>query len=69
MRSKLKKTLLANVTAKLDKMNLSEGGIVSSVGVLAYAHLSGMNSSLTVTAVPYNSLRQEMKNHKSNHIY
>lgn len=42
-------------------MNLREGGIVSSVGVLAYAHLSGMNSGLTVTAEPYNRLRQEMK--------
>lgn len=27
------------MTAKLDKMNLSEGGIVSSAGVLAYARL------------------------------
>lgn len=62
MRSKLKKKPLSpNVTAKMVKINLSGGGIVSSVGVLAYAHLSGMNSGLTATAVPYNSLRQEMK--------
>lgn len=27
------------MTAKLDKMNLSEGGFLSSVGVLAYSHL------------------------------
>ena len=50
-------------------MNLSEGGIVSSVGVLAYTHLPGMNSGLTVTAVPYNSLRQEIKNRKANHVF
>lgn len=67
MRSKLKKkTLSANVTAKLDKMNLSEGGIV---WVCWLTPTSGMNSGLTVTAIPCNSLRQDMKNHRSNHIY
>jgi len=53
-----KKPLSANVTAKLDETDLSEGGIVSSVGVLASTHRFGLNrnSGLAVTAVLYKSL-------------